>query len=249
MDSLNHKVALVTGANRGLGRVFCRGLLNAGIGKIYAGARSPSDIDSAENRITPIKLDVTSAGEIQGAAKACADVDLLINNAGILHNSPVLAESAEIAARAEMEVNYFGILGMVRAFAPILIRNGGGTIVNVLSVASWFSNPSMATYCASKAAAMALTNALRIELRSQHVQVVGVYAGYIDTDMAAHVDFPKTSPEQVVERTLQELIRGTEHVFADERATEIDRLVRTEPATLYANIQRRWDDAQSQARN
>ena len=244
MESLNHRVALITGANRGLGQTFCHELLAAGVGKIYAGSRDTSKVDTRDHRIAPIKLDVTSADEISAAAQICADVDLLINNAGLLFNSPILTESSETAARAEMEVNYFGVLNMIREFAPILVRNGGGTIVNVLSVASWFGSPFMATYCASKAAAMALTNAVRVELRAKKVQVIGVYAGYIDTDMAASVEFPKVSPKQVVQRTLHGVIHGLDNVFADDRSIEIDALVRTDPTTLYANFQGRWDAAE-----
>ena len=125
---------------------------------------------------------------------ACPDVNLLINNAGVMLKSPMLAEGSEDALRREMEVNVYGVLAMVRAFAPILARNGGGAIVNMLSVVSWFVNPFNATYCASKHAASAVTDALRIQLKAQGTHVVGVYAGFIDTDMAARVNAPKPPP-------------------------------------------------------
>jgi short-subunit dehydrogenase len=129
-----------------------------------------------DERILPVKLDITVASEIAAVADSCTDVNLLINNAGVLRNSPALAEDSQAAARIEMETNFFGTLAMTRAFAPILARNGGGTIVNILSVASWFGNPMMATYCASKAAELALTNSIRIELRPQNTQVIAVFA-------------------------------------------------------------------------
>ena len=241
MFPLADRVALVTGANRGLGRAFCDGLLQARVRRLYATARDPSQIPARDLRITPIKLDVTSPADVHAAADTCRDVDLLINNAGVLCNSSVLASGAEAAARVEMETNFFGVLAMVRAFAPILAGNGGGAIVNVLSVASWFGSPFMATYCASKAAALALTNSIRIELRAQKTIVVGVYAGYLDTDMAANVSFPKTQPMQVVERTFQGLNQGIEQVMADDRAIAVDGLVRNSPEQLYSDFQRRWE--------
>jgi len=139
-----------------------------------------------------------------------------------------------------METNFFGTLAMTRAFAPILARNGGGTIVNVLSVASWFGNPVMAPYCASKAAELALTNSIRIELRAQKTKVIAVFAGYLDTDMAAHVTSPKTPPAQVVERTLLAIEQGAEQVMADERAISLDALVRTDPEKLYSSFEKHW---------
>src|ERR1700678_1458286 len=216
---INNCVALVTGANRGLGKAYTDALLSAGAAKVYAGARQPSSI--ADPRLVPVKLDVTQAESVKAAAEACADVNLLINNAGIMLAKPMLAEDSEAALRAEMEVNVFGMLHMVRAFAPVLAKNGGGAIANMLSVVSWFVSPFNATHCASKHAALALTDAVRIQLKAQGTQVVGVYAGFIDTDMAAGVDRPKTSPQQVAERTLQGIIAGADHVHADTRAEEL----------------------------
>jgi len=238
-------VALVTGSNRGLGRTYCEGLLRAGAKKIYAAARDAAKISMNHPTLVPLRLDVTAPDDIGAAVDACADITLLVNNAGVLDNSPMLACAAEAAARHEMETNFFGLLGMIRGFAPVLAKNGGGTIVNVLSVASWFANPFMATYCASKAAAEMLTHAIRMQLRSQGTDVVGVYAGYIDTDMAAHVRHPKTSPEQVVERTFEGVENGQESVFADERAVDVDARVRLERAAFYAELLERWVDAQA----
>ena len=176
-------VALVSGANRGLGRAYVDGLLRAGARRVYAAARDPATIVLDDPRIVPIRLDVTLPDSGRAAASLCPDVTLLINNAGVLRNSPALGDSTAVtlAAREEMETNFFGVMSMVQAFAPLLAGHGGGAIVNVLSVASWFSNPFTATYSASKAAAEALTDGIRIQLRSQGTQVVGVYAGFIDT--------------------------------------------------------------------
>jgi NAD(P)-dependent dehydrogenase (short-subunit alcohol dehydrogenase family) len=231
--------ALVTGANRGLGKAYAEALLAAGAVKVYAGARDPSAI--SDPRLTPLKLDVTSPGDRAAAAERCADVNLLINNAGAMLLSPVLAEGSEAAMRREMEVNVYGVLGMIRAFAPALARNGGGAIANVLSVVSWFVFPFNATYCASKHAALAVTEGARIQLRAQGTQVLGIYAGFIDTDMAAQVQEPKTPPRQVAERTLDCIRTGQDHVLADASAEEIWRASRDDPAGLATQMQQAWN--------
>lgn len=188
----------------------------------------------------PVKLDVTQVEEVKAAAEACADVNLLINNAGIMLAKPMLAEDSEAALRAEMEVNVFGMLRMIRAFTPVLAKNGGGAIANMLSVVSWFVSPFNATYCASKHAALALTDAVRIQLKAQGTHVAAVYAGYIDTDMVAGVKSPKTSPKQVAERTLAGIREDQDHVHADQRSEEIWQAVKTDPAALHALMQQQW---------
>jgi short-subunit dehydrogenase len=141
-----------------------------------------------------------------------------------------------------MEVNVFGMLRMVGTFAPVLAKNGGGAIANMLSVVSWFVYPFNATYCASKHAALALTEGVRIQLKAQGTQVVAVFAGFIDTDMAAGVDRIKTPPQQVAERTLAGIREGLNNVHADERSEEIWQAVRTGPAQLHAQMQQQWDE-------
>jgi len=231
--------ALVTGANRGLGKAYVEALLSAGAAKVYAAARDPSSI--SDPRVTPIRLDVTSPSDIAAAAGRCADVNLLINNAGAMLLTPMLAEGSDAAMRREMEVNVFGVLAMVQAFAPILARNGGGAIANMLSVVSWYVFPFNATYCASKHAALAVTDAVRIQLRAQGTRVVGVYAGFIDTDMAADVDAPKTPPRQVAERTLAGVRSVQDHVFADDYARDIRIALNTDAAKVAAEMQQAWD--------
>jgi NAD(P)-dependent dehydrogenase (short-subunit alcohol dehydrogenase family) len=240
-------VALVTGGNRGLGLAFCEGLLRAGAAKVYAAARDPSKVAVGDSRIVPIGLDVTSAVDVMSAAHACQDVTLLVNNAGVLRDSPMLGKESEAAARGEMETNYFGVLSMVQQFAPVLAKNGGGAIINVLSVASWFTAPFMATYCASKAAEEVLTDAIRMQLRSQGTRVAGVYAGYIDTDMSAHVAQPKTSPKQVVDRSLAGLESGLERIFADDSAVYVDEKVRMDRAAFDAELLRSWEERHQSA--
>jgi NAD(P)-dependent dehydrogenase (short-subunit alcohol dehydrogenase family) len=237
---ITNSVALVTGANRGLGKAYTDALLAAGAGKVYAGTRHPPSI--TDPRVVPLKLDVTQPEDVNAAAETCADVNLIVNNAGIMLAKPMLGPDSEAALRAEMEVNVFGVLHVVQAFAPVLAKNGGGAIANMLSVVSWFVYPYNATYCASKHAALALTDAVRIQLKAQGTQVVAVYAGYIDTDMAASVDSPKVSPQQVAERTLAGIRDGRDHVLADERSEQVWQAVKTDPAALHAQMQQRWDE-------
>lgn len=210
---INETVALVTGANRGLGLAFARALLAAGARKVYAAARDPSTLTL--EGVVPIRLDITDDAQVQAAALACGDVNLLVNNAGIAQRSPFLGDGAAAASRAQFDTNFFGTLAMTRAFAPVLKANGGGALVNMLSVLSWVNMPVMSGYCASKAATWSLTNGLRNELRPQGTLVVGVHAAFIDTDMARHVPVPKTSPDDVARQVIDALVAGREEVFAD----------------------------------
>ncbi|MBI1361702.1 MAG: SDR family NAD(P)-dependent oxidoreductase [Alphaproteobacteria bacterium] len=232
--------ALVTGANRGLGKAYVEALFAAGASKVYAGARDPGSV--ADSRAVPVKLDVTSPADVTLAAtEHCRDVNLLINNAGIMLASPMLQPHSEEALRQEMEVNVFGMQRMIRAFSPVLARNGGGAIANMLSVVSWFVNPINATYCASKHAAKAVSDAARMELKAQGTHVVSIYAGYIDTDMVGSLDVKKTSPRQVAERTLEGIRTNANHVRADDRADMIWNATRTDPDQLEAQMQAQWD--------
>jgi NAD(P)-dependent dehydrogenase (short-subunit alcohol dehydrogenase family) len=216
---IKNSVALVTGANRGLGQAFVDALLAAGARKVYAAARDPSTITLAG--VVPIKLDVTDAADIAAAVHACPDLTLLINNAGISRGSSLLASNSADAARAEFETNFFGPLALSQAFAPVLQRNGGGAIVNVLSVLSWLSIPGVATYSASKSAAWSMTNGLRNELRAQSTHVVGVHVGYMDTDMTRGLDAPKAQPRDVVAQVLAALESGAEEVLADDLSRQV----------------------------
>jgi NAD(P)-dependent dehydrogenase (short-subunit alcohol dehydrogenase family) len=208
------KTALVTGANRGLGLAYAKALLAAGAAKVYAGARDPSTV--THPGVVPVKLDVTSLDDVAKAAAQLSDVDIVINNAGIaLMGTNLLQDEGEKALRAQLDTNVWGILNVSRAFAPVLRANGGGAIVNMLSVLSWLSRQHSATYSISKAAAWALTNGLRNDLRDQGTQVVGVHAGLIDTDMAKDLTGPKTSADDIAQRVIEGLQNGDEEVLAD----------------------------------
>jgi NAD(P)-dependent dehydrogenase (short-subunit alcohol dehydrogenase family) len=206
--------ALVTGANRGLGAAFARGLLAAGARTVYAGARNP--VDSSTAGLVPVRLDITDPDQVAEAARRLTDVTLVVNNAGVFHGTHALDPEVDSALRADLETNVFGTLAVSRAFAPVLAANGGGGLVNVLSVASWRSLPLFAAYGASKAAAWSLTNSLRLELRPLGTLVVAVHAGFLDTDMAASVTAPKTAPDDVVAQVLAALRDGREEVLVDE---------------------------------
>jgi NAD(P)-dependent dehydrogenase (short-subunit alcohol dehydrogenase family) len=224
---IKSSVALVTGANRGLGLAFARALLERGARKVYAASRDPSAI--ALPGVVPVRLDVTRSEDVEALARQAGDVTLLINNAGILKPGPLLREDALNAARAELETNYFGPLAMSRAFAPILARHGGGAIINVLSVLSWVTTPVTASYSASKSAAWAMTNGLRRELADQKTQVLALHVGYIDTDMATAVSEPKSKPEDVVRITLDALEAGKDEVLADELTRNVKKGLSAEP--------------------
>jgi NAD(P)-dependent dehydrogenase (short-subunit alcohol dehydrogenase family) len=212
-------VALVTGANRGLGQAYARALLAGGAKTVYAAARNPQSI--TEPGLVPVRLDVTDPASIAAAAELASDVNLVINNAGIARIGNTLTNESLDDARAEMETNYFGPLAVARAFAPVLAANGGGALVNVLSVLSWITLPETIGYSASKAAAWSLTNGLRTALAEQQTQVVGVHVGYMDTDMAAHVEGPKVDPADVVAQTLTALAQGRTEVLADELSQQV----------------------------
>ncbi len=212
-------VALVTGANRGLGLAFARALLERGAAKVYAGARDPASMRISG--VVPFKLDVTRDDDVAAAAKQARDVTLVINNAGIAKIGAFLGDDAIEDSREHFEVNFIGSLRMARAFAPILKANGGGALINVLSVASWISGPLLATYGASKSAAWALTNGLRIELAEQGTQVLGLHAGFIDTDLTRDITAPKSTPEAIVKATFDALERGEGQVLADEITRQV----------------------------
>lgn len=231
---IQDSVALVTGANRGLGLAFVEELIAAGVKKVYAAARDPSSINLPG--VHPVKLDVTRTQDILAVAKACPDVNLLINNAGIIRGQAFLSKDAIQAARDELETNFFGPLTLSQAFAPILGQNGGGAIVNVLSVLSWVSMPVAATYGASKAAAWALSNGLREELHTQGTQVVALHVGYMDTDMAKGINAPKAKPEEVAKQVLEALESGKTEVLADALSAQVKQGLSLPAGTLETSL-------------
>jgi len=224
---IQNSVALVTGANRGLGLAFTQALLAGGARKVYAAARDPATVK--QPGVQPVRLDVTDPEQVAATAAELGDVTLVINNAGIIRGSGFLGEKGVEAVRAELETNFFGPVHVSRAFAPILARNGGGAIVNVLSALSWVAFPSSSTYSASKAAAWAFSNGLRNELRGQGTQVLALHVGYMDTDMVREVAAPKSKPEDVARQVLEALEAGKSEVLADEVSRRIKQNLSAEP--------------------
>lgn len=212
MTAVAGSTALVTGANRGLGAALVEELLGRGAASVYAGARTP--FEHRDPRVVPIRLDVTDLASVRDAAERASDVDILINNAAVAGNGSLLTGDPE-RARAEMETNFWGPVSVLRAFAPVLARNGGGAAVTILSALSWFVAPRTASYSASKAAGWSFTNAARAELRDQGTQVVAVHLGYMDTDMVAALDVPKIAPAEVASQTVDAILSGTDEVLAD----------------------------------
>lgn len=217
---LDNAVVLVTGANRGLGLAFAREALARGARKVYAGARDPASVTLPG--VEPIRLDVTNPDEVAAAAQRCGDVTLLVNNAGIATTGGFLADGAMGSARQQFETNFFGVWRMSQAFAPVLAAQGGGAILNVLSIASWINSPLLGVYGATKSAAWAFTNGLRLELAAQKTQVLGLHVGFVDTDLVRGMDVPKTAPELVAQRAFDGLEAGAAEVLAD----DITRMVK-----------------------
>ncbi|GAA1841830.1 SDR family oxidoreductase [Asanoa iriomotensis] len=208
---------LVTGGNRGLGKAFVEEFLERGAKTVYAGVRDPSTVTNP--RATAIALDVTDQASIARAAAAAGGVTLLVNNAAIDTYSRSLVDGDPADIRRQFDTNLFGVLDVTRAFVPVIANNGGGHVLNVASVLSWL--PSGA-YGATKAALWSATNHLRAELRDRGIGVTGLYVGYLDTDMAAHVTQPKSDPRVVARAAVDGIEAGVDEVLAD----EITRTVR-----------------------
>jgi len=220
--------ALITGANRGLGHHFAAELLARGA-TVYAAAREPATIDLPGVR--PVALDVTDPDAVAATAELAADVDLLVNNAGISTGSQLLGDLDGV--RAEMDVNFWGALSMVRAFAPVLAANGGGAIVNIASALSWFAAPGAGAYAVSKAANWNMSNALRLELAAQGTRVTSVHLGLADTDMAAGLQGPKTDPAVVVRTVLDAVEAGDLEVVVDEWSAMVKASLADDPRAFY----------------
>ncbi len=216
---IKNAVVLVTGANRGIGLAFARELLARGARKVYAAARDPSTITLPG--VQAVKLDVTKPEDVAAAAALAPDVTLVINNAGIAQPGGFLAADSEDTARRIFETNVYGVLRVSKAFAPVLKNNGGGALLNVLSVSSWINGGELAAYSASKSAAWSLTNALRSELAAQKTQVLGLHMGYVDTDLTRGFEVPKASPEDIVKQALDGLEAGADEVLGDEITRQI----------------------------
>ncbi len=222
MGTLDGAVVLLTGASGEIGRASTAALLDAGVAKIYAATHHPgSDVGSDDPRVVAMQLNVTDTASIEAAAAQCTDTTVLINNAGVNHNATVIGAGDDGWARHEIEVNYLGTLAVTRAFAPVLTANGGGTIVNVLSILSRTNHPAMGTYCASKAALYSATQALRAQLGRTGTRVVAFMPGAVDTRLTAHLDVPKLSTAEAAEALVAALQGTDDDVYPGDMATGV----------------------------
>ena len=227
---IENSVVLVTGANRGIGLAFSRALLARGARKVYAAARNPASVTLAG--VEPLMLDVTDPEQIKAAVQQAGDVTIVINNAGIAQAGGFLSQDSEAVTRQIFETNFFGMLNVSKAFAPVLQANGGGALVNVLSVASWVNGAELGAYAASKSAAWSLTNALRHELAAQKTQVLGLHMGYVDTDLTRGFDIPKSNPDDIARQALDGLEAGADEVLADALTHQVKQGL-TAPRPVY----------------
>jgi NAD(P)-dependent dehydrogenase (short-subunit alcohol dehydrogenase family) len=216
--NLQDSVAVVTGSNRGLGREFAAQLLERGAKKVYATARDPERVQVPG--VTPLDLDITDPDSIARAAAVAGDATVIVNNAGILTGAG-LANGDLTKIELELDTNFYGPLRVTRAFAPILAANGGGAILNVLSVLSWLHLPTAGAYSAAKAAAWAMTDVARQELAPSGIHVAAVHVAYMDTDMAAHITAPKVDPADVASLALDGIENDLTEILADDTTRSV----------------------------
>ncbi|MFI6402069.1 SDR family oxidoreductase [Streptomyces sp. NPDC050548] len=231
MTDIEGSVVLVTGGSRGIGRALVQALYERGAKKVYATARDPKTVTHPD--AVPLALEVSDPASVAAAAEQAQDVTILINNAGAAVNANFLDSPVE-DIRREFETNFYGPLLVTRAFVPIIERNGGGHILNFHSVLSWVGLAG--SYSASKAAFWSQTNSLRLDLKPRGIEVTGLHVGYVDTDMAAHVDGPKSTPESVAAQALDGIESGAFEVLADDLTRQVKAGLSAEGGALYPQL-------------
>jgi NAD(P)-dependent dehydrogenase (short-subunit alcohol dehydrogenase family) len=233
MTDIKQQVALVTGANRGLGKAFVAELLNRGAAKVYATARDPRTIDTSDPRVVALRLDVTDPASVAAVAERVPDLTVLINNAGVYVGTSPLTGDLD-AVRGEFETNFFGPLLTARSLVPLIVGNGGGAVLNVHSILSWLAVGG--SYSATKAALWSATNTMRLELAPQGVQVVGLHVGYLDTEMAAEVTGPKMPAAEAVRQALDGIESGAWEVLADDGTRQVRAALSGDLTALYPQL-------------
>ncbi|MCX5240027.1 SDR family oxidoreductase [Streptomyces prunicolor] len=231
MTNIEGSVVLVTGGSRGIGRALVEALYERGAKKVYATARDPKTVTHPD--AVPLALEVSDPASVAAAAEQAQDVTIVINNAGAAVNANFLDSPVE-DVRREFETNFYGPLLVTRAFVPIIERNGGGHILNFHSVLSWIGLAG--SYSASKAAFWSQTNSLRLDLKPRGIDVTGLHVGYVDTDMAAHVDGPKSTPESVAAQALDGIESGAFEVLADDLTRQVKAGLSAEGGALYPQL-------------
>jgi len=223
-SKIETKIAIVTGANRGIGKAIVESLVSNDVEKVYAAVRNLSLaeplVEEYGSKVVPVLIDLKKPETIKAAAAEASDVNLVINNAGILKVCDPLAEEAIEIFQEELEVNVYGMIHMAREFAPVIEKNGEGVFVQLNSVASLRSFADFSTYCASKAAAYSFTQALSAKLHERGVFVISVHPGPIETDMAKSIGMEGEPPSVVADETVKAIKDGRQHVFPDSMAME-----------------------------
>lgn len=232
MTAIKNSVALVTGGSRGLGKALVEELYARGASKVYATARDPRSVTHPD--AVPLALEVTDPASVAAAAAQAQDVTVLINNAGISVGAHSFLDAAVEDVRREFETNFYGPLLVTRAFVPAIERNGGGHLLNVHSVLSWIALAG--SYSATKAALWSQTNSLRLELGARGIGVTGLHVGYVDTDMAAHVDGPKSAPGDVAALALDGVEAGAYEVLADDVSRQVKAGLSGDLAAMYPQL-------------
>jgi len=225
-------VALVTGANRGLGRSLAAELVRRGA-RVYAGARNQGSIDLPG--VTPVTLDITDPSSVSSALEAADDITILVNNAGISTGTSILNGDLD-AVRREMETHFFGTLSVTRAAAPVIAANGGGAVLNILSALSWLATPRSSAYCAAKSAEWSLTNALRLELATSGIRVSALHVGFMDTDMTRLVEGPKLDPADVARAAVDGIAAGAHEILVDDVSRSVQAKLAGGVGALYPEL-------------
>jgi NAD(P)-dependent dehydrogenase (short-subunit alcohol dehydrogenase family) len=226
---ISQQTALVTGANRGFGRQLALELISRGA-IVYAGARNPDSIQLPGAK--PLQIDITDPNSVAAAAEVAGDVTLLINNAGVSTGASLINGRLE-DIHIEFDTHFFGTLSMIRAFAPKIASNGGGTILNILSAMSWFSSANIGAYSAAKSAEWALTNAIRLELADQKILVAGLHVGYMDTDLTAGITAPKLNAADIAKIAINGIQADSYEILADEVSRKIQKGLAGGVSALY----------------
>jgi NAD(P)-dependent dehydrogenase (short-subunit alcohol dehydrogenase family) len=231
MTTITGATVLVTGGSRGIGKALVDSLYARGAAKVYATARDGRTV--AHPDAVPLSMEITDPSSVAAVAEVAQDVTILINNAGAFVNASFLTSPVD-DIRTEFETNFYGPLLVTRAFVPAIEHNGGGHILNMLSAASWHA--SLGSYSASKAALWSATNALRLELAPRGIAVTALHVGFVDTDLAASFDMPKTTPAAVADAALDGLDADSLEILADDTSRRVKALLAAHVAALYPQL-------------
>ncbi|MFF9408236.1 SDR family oxidoreductase [Streptomyces anandii] len=231
MTHIEGSVALVTGGSRGIGRALVAALYERGARKVYATARDPRTVTHPD--AVPLALEVSDPASVAAAAERAGDVTILVNNAGQALVADFLTSPVE-DVRREFETNFYGPLNVTRAFVPAIEANGGGHILNVHSVLSWIG--VRGSYSASKAALWSQTNSLRLGLKPRGIHVTGLHVAYVDTDMTADIDAPKSTPESVAAQALDGIETNAYEVLADDLTRQVKAGLSADLTVLYPEL-------------